>query len=186
MELDLRLERKPLKPHHASVVSPLHWLFQHSGCEDRPGRHLGRKVWLEERRRQERPLPCDLWFPRKNQPAFLWEASGPGRGPYTAKGKSPLQALPTTSPYLRVVGCSLHAPSQGRASVQREARKMRTPSESPVDGQGRLGTRGRCCWVEEPVGQWTVHRPGLRSGLPGFAMWHQASPTLSLGSWLVF
>lgn len=99
-------------------------------------------MWLEDRRRQERLLPCDLWFPHKNQPAFLGEASGPGQGPYTAKSKSPLQALPTTSPYRRVVGRSLHAPSQERAGLQREARKMRTPSESPIVSQGSLGTRG--------------------------------------------
>lgn len=38
---------------------------------------------LEGRRGQEGLLPCALWFPPGNQPAFLEEAAGLGHGPYT-------------------------------------------------------------------------------------------------------
>lgn len=51
---------------------------------------------LEGRTRQEGLLPCDLWFPQGNQPAFLGEAPGPSHGPHAVKGQFSLGALPTT------------------------------------------------------------------------------------------
>lgn len=49
---------------------------------------------LEGRRRQEGLLPCDLWFPQGNQPAFLGEAPGPSHGPHAVKGQSLSELCP--------------------------------------------------------------------------------------------